>query len=52
MKAFDLPGVSRRPLAIRGPFHQPRTRVVFNNANPFRSLWRDYMAALARAVRS
>ena len=51
MKAFDLPAASRRPvLAVRAHFHQPRVRVVFNSANPFRSMWRQHMEALARRV--
>ncbi|HZO54913.1 MAG TPA: hypothetical protein VFB63_19555 [Bryobacteraceae bacterium] len=35
MHPFALPRASRRPVAVRSYFHQPRTRVV-STVNPFR----------------
>ena len=38
MQSFELPRVTRGPVAVRGHFHQPRARVV-SRSNPFAIDW-------------
>jgi len=46
MQSFELPRVTRRPVAVRGHFHQPRARVV-SRSNPFAVDWSRVFVAVA-----